>query len=128
MKRFNVKDGMAVSLLKNAGIQCGILTSDNSPVNEARGRRLDMDLIFTAIENKKIKLLEICDQLRIKPSNIAYIGDDIGDIETLKLAGFSACPSDAIAEVRKVVDYVCIQPGGHGAFREVADLLISFIK
>ena len=56
--------------------------------------------------------------------NIAYIGDDVNDIDLLKLVGFSACPQGGIKQVKKNVDYVCQQYGGNGAFREIADLIL----
>ena len=57
--------------------------------------------------------------------NIAYIGDDVNDIEIMQKVGFAACPSDAISFAKEIADYICENKGGGGCFREVAELLIK---
>ena len=59
---------------------------------------------------------------------MAYIGDDINDLEILKQVGFSACPKDGVSIIKKNSDYVCKSKGGEGVLREVADLIISYQK
>ena len=125
MKRFYVRDGMGAVLLKEKGIEVGILTSDKSEIAAARGKRLNFDLVYSGIKNKKEALEEICAARKIKPENIAFIGDDVNDIEALKIVGFSACPADAIDSISPFVDYVCKKEGGKGAFREFADLFLA---
>ena len=125
MKRFYVRDGMGAVLLKDKGIEVGILTSDKSDIAKARGQRLNFDLVYSGIKNKKEALEEICAARKIKPENIAFIGDDVNDIEALKIVGLSACPADAIDSVSSFVDYVCKKEGGKGAFREFADLFLN---
>ncbi len=61
----------------------------------------------------------------ITPENIAYIGDDVNDMEVIKLVGLSGAPNDAFYKVKEIVDYVCKNDGGNGAFREFAELIIS---
>jgi YrbI family 3-deoxy-D-manno-octulosonate 8-phosphate phosphatase len=61
----------------------------------------------------------------LQPEEIAYIGDDANDLECLRVVGLSGCPGDALPFVRKITDYVCENYGGHGAFREFAELIIS---
>lgn len=125
MKRFYVRDGMGAVLLKDKGIEVGILTSDKSEIAAARGKRLNFDLVYSGVINKKEAIEEICSLRKIKPENIAFIGDDVNDIEALKIVGFSACPSNAIDSVISIVHYVCKQEGGKGAFREFADLFLE---
>ena len=125
MKKFFVRDGMGAVLLKDKGIEVGILTSDNSEIAETRGKRLNLDLVYTGIKNKKEAIEEICSLRKIKSENIAFIGDDVNDLEALKFVGLSACPDDAINSIRSIVDYVCKNKGGGGAFRELADLILA---
>ena len=67
----------------------------------------------------------ICSKYKVKPEELAYIGDDINDIELLKLVGLSAAPADSIKEVRKICNYVCKTYSGFGVLREVCDLILS---
>jgi len=124
MKKFFVKDGMGAVLLKENGIEVGIVTSDNSETAVARGKRLKLDLVYCAVKDKKEIMNEICFVRNLKPENIAFIGDDVNDIGILQMAGLSACPNDAVDQVKKIVDYVCKKEGGRGAFRELADMII----
>lgn len=125
MKRFNVKDGMATHLLHQKEIKCGIISTDKSSIITKRAERLKLDFVFTEIWDKKSKMLELCDEFNITPENVAFIGDDVNDLDIIKSVGFSASPKDAVDQVLQIVDYVCTKFGGHGAFREFADLIIS---
>ena len=71
------------------------------------------------------KLRELCKSMKINPENIAYIGDDVNDIDIIKLVGLSASPNDAVYQVKKIVDYICENNGGSGAFREFADMILK---
>ena len=68
---------------------------------------------------------KICKDFRVTPQEIEFIGDDVNDLELLKIVGMSASPSDAIKDVKKQSDYVCKTEGGRGAFRELVDLILS---
>jgi len=125
MKRFNVKDGMATHFLREKGIKCGIISTDKSSIITKRAERLKLDFAFIEIWDKKAKMLEICSEFNIEPSNVAFIGDDVNDIDIIKSVGFSASPRDAVDKIISIVDYVCTKNGGQGAFREFADLILS---
>lgn len=125
MKRFNVKDGMATHLLRKRGIKCGIISTDKSSIITKRAERLKLDFAYIEIWDKKSKMLEICSDYNLQPENIAFIGDDVNDIEIIQSVGFSAAPKDAVDKIISIVDYVCTKNGGHGAFREFADLILS---
>ena len=79
---------------------------------------------ITGIQNKESYLKKICRKFRVLPKEIAYIGDDVNDIEISKLVGLSASPLDGVVRLKKNVDYVCRNKGGNGVFREFADLII----
>ena len=124
-KKFFVKDGMGAVLLKEKGIEVGIVTSDNSDIAIARGKRLKLDLVYNSVKDKKEIMNEVCFVRNLNPGNIAFIGDDVNDLGILQMVGLSACPNDAVNEVKNVVDYICKKDGGKGAFRELADMIIS---
>jgi YrbI family 3-deoxy-D-manno-octulosonate 8-phosphate phosphatase len=124
MKKFNVKDGMGVRLLRENGIKNAIITTDTSDLITIRGERLKVDYVFLGIWDKKNKLLEICNSEKILPENVAFIGDDVNDNGIIDIAGFTACPNDAVDEIKDRVDLVLTKKGGEGVFREFSDLIL----
>ncbi len=125
LKKFNVKDGMGNRLLREAGIKTGVITTDTSDIVKARGEKLKIDFIATGIWDKQVTAEEICKELGITFAQVAYLGDDVNDIELLRLSGFAACPADAVDEVKQIADVVLSKKGGEGAFRELADLILK---
>lgn len=129
MKRFSIRDGMGVERLRNiAGIETAIITGELSGSVIKRAEKLLITELHLGIKNKIEALHEICNKFKLNPEQVAYIGDDTNDLEVMNAAGLSACPGDAISFVRKIADYVCEEKGGHGAFRELAELIISSQK
>jgi len=125
MKKFNVKDGLGSTLLRKNGYIIGIITSDNTPLILSRGKRLNMDYVYYDYRNKIIALDEICSKHNLTYENVAFIGDDLNDLEILKTVGLSAAPADSVSEILNVVNYVCKMKGGEGAYREFADLILT---
>lgn len=124
LKKFNTKDGMGFRLLRARGIITGIITGENRQLNEKRAHKLNIDELYQGVSDKLAVFETICKKYNVKPSEIAYVGDDINDIECIKTAGFSACPADAMEEVKKYVDYVAERKGGDGAIREIIQKLL----
>lgn len=127
-KKFNVKDGMGVLRLREYGIKNAIVTTATSELMKRRAEALSIEHYFSGVWDKDNKLLEICKIEKIEPENIAFIGDDVNDLDIIKLAGFTAAPVDAVNEVKDVVDIILTKKGGEGVFREFADLIISVQK
>jgi YrbI family 3-deoxy-D-manno-octulosonate 8-phosphate phosphatase len=124
MKKFNVKDGMGMKLLRESGIKNAIITTDTSELIKIRSERLKVDYLFLGVWDKENKLFEICKSENISTEEVAFIGDDVNDLGIIKEAGFSACPSDAVEDVQDIVDLTLTKKGGDGAFRELADLIL----
>lgn len=125
MKKFNVKDGLGSVVLKKNGYQTGIISSDNVEIIKTRGERLNMDYIYYNSRDKIKSLDEICQKNSCSYENVAFIGDDLNDLEILKVVGFSAAPHDSVEEVLEIVDYICKKEGGKGAYREFVDLIMK---
>lgn len=125
LKKFNVKDGMAVNLLKEAKIYCGIISTDKSKIIKTRAERLKMDFAVIGELDKKSKAEEICAGFGLDLSQAVFIGDDVNDIGLLKSVGFSACPNDAVRKVKETVNFVSSKNGGDGILREIADLVLQ---
>ena len=125
MKRFHTRDGMGVTLLEKNNIPTIIITKEQTPMVKQWAKRMKIKKLFDGVKQKEKILQRICIQFKVKQNEVAYIGDDVNDIELLKIVGFSASPNDGIKEVRAICHYICKSNSGHGAFREFADLILS---
>jgi YrbI family 3-deoxy-D-manno-octulosonate 8-phosphate phosphatase len=101
------------------------MTKENSPIVVKRGKKIKVNEIFIGIDNKEMKLDKICKKFSLTPPNIVYIGDDLNDLNIMKLVGFSACPADAEQEILDISSYICKKEGGKGVFREVTNLILE---
>ena len=124
-KRFHVRDGMGVNLLLKNGIETIIMTKEISNTVKFWAKEMNIVKVYSGIKIKEKELTKVCKNHKVIPSEIAYIGDDVNDIELLKQVGFSATPNDGVLEAKKIVDYVCKVSGGTGALREVIDLILK---
>jgi 3-deoxy-D-manno-octulosonate 8-phosphate phosphatase (KDO 8-P phosphatase) len=123
-KRFDVRDGLGISLLIRAGIEVGFITGRSSPVVVRRARELKVRIVYQGVQNKSAIYAKIKSRMGLKDDQVAYIGDDIVDLPILKEAGLGIAVRDGWAELKRQVDYVTLAPGGKGAVREVAELLL----
>lgn len=121
MKAFDVKDGYGIVQLKKNGILPVIITGRKSTIVEKRAAELGISELHQGIHDKLNKLKEIAEQYDIKSEEIAYIGDDLNDLECINYCSLTACPEDAIEDIKSSVLYVCKKIGGHGAVREFID-------
>ena len=125
MKSFSTYDGMGVKLLREAGIPLIIMTGENTKIVAKRAQKLGIDHIFQG-ENEKLKRLkEICSELNISLDEVAYIGDDVNDLDVLKSVGLSAMPPNSPILNQFTPDYLTTRSGGDGAFRDFVDFILS---
>ena len=125
MKAFDVKDGYAIAHLKEKGIIPVIITGRESAIVSNRAEELNIEHIYQGVNNKLDKMLSLAKGLNIDLSEIAFIGDDIRDLECIKKCGYSGCPNDANKEIKKLVNYVCEANGGEGAVREFVESILE---
>lgn len=126
-KRFSIRDGMGVERLrKHAGIETVIITGEKSGSVRARAEKLRIKEYYLKVDKKLDVLKEILRKNQIKPENIAFIGDDVNDLELMKVVGFKATPADGMSFIKDIADYVCENKSGNGAFREFAELILAF--
>lgn len=123
LKKFNTRDAQGLALIRTKGIEVAIITKENSPIVTARAKKLNIDNCHIGIDDKISCLRSICSRLKIDLENTAYIGDDVSDLECMRSAGFTACPSDAAETIKNISHYICKNAGGAGAVREICDLL-----
>lgn len=125
MKAFDVKDGYGIVQLRKEGVLPVIITGRKSTIVEKRASELGINELHQGIHNKLEKLKEIAEKYDIKAEEIAYIGDDLNDMECINYCSLSACPNDAMEEIKYLVSYVCKKNGGRGAVREFIDKRIA---
>ena len=124
-KKFNVKDGLAISLWVKMGYHVAIITGRNSEIVKRRAKELGIVHLFQHIKDKEKALSELIDSLGLKNYEVAVIGDDLNDYKMLKKAGRSFTPKNGVKEIRELVDTVLTCNGGDGAVREMIDILID---
>ncbi|MBT5077396.1 MAG: HAD-IIIA family hydrolase, partial [Candidatus Marinimicrobia bacterium] len=121
MKSFSTYDGMGVKLLREAGIPLIIMTGEDTEIVAKRAQKLGIDRIFQG-ENEKLKRLkEVCTELGITLDEVAYIGDDLNDVDVLQAVGISAMPPNSPILDQFTPDYLTTRSGGDGAFRDFVD-------
>jgi 3-deoxy-D-manno-octulosonate 8-phosphate phosphatase (KDO 8-P phosphatase) len=127
LKRFSIRDGMGVERLRHRGIETAIITGETSECVKRRAEKLQLKYVYLGIRDKKAHLETILYQTGCSIEELAYIGDDVLDLEIMREIGsngLTAAPFDAMPEIRRLVHYSCELPGGHGAFREFAEWII----
>ena len=125
MKKFNTRDGMGFALLRRHGIITGIITSESVDLNRRRAEKMKLDILEEGCKDKVTAIKKYCGNYGVEMENVCYIGDDINDIDAIKLVGFGCCPSDAMPEVKAVSDYIAKTKGGEGVIREIVELVIG---
>jgi len=90
-----------------------------------RGKKLGIPEVFQGAKDKVAVLCHLSEKYGIPFGQMAYIGDDVNDVEALRTVGYAAAPADCVEQVRRVVHYVCKKNGGEGAVREVIDKILA---
>ncbi len=124
-KSFNTQDGFGLRILQDSGVEVGIITARSSEALERRSQDLKISHLYQGASNKLDAYKEIVKTTGLKPFEIAYMGDDWLDLVLLKRVGLAVAPANAVPEVREMVHYTTEQSGGHGAVREICDLILE---
>ena len=124
-KAFSTYDGMGVELLFKAKIDIAIITSEKSNEVIARANKLGIKHVFIGEKHKLKRIDYLCTILNLEKKNIAFIGDDLNDLEALKAVGLSAMPPNSPILELFNPDYITSRKGGEGAFREFADFILQ---
>ncbi|MBC7363016.1 MAG: HAD hydrolase family protein [Candidatus Aminicenantes bacterium] len=128
VKGYHVRDGLGILLARLAGLKTGIITGKSSPALSIRAERLGLDEIHQNILDKEQILKDILERHRLSPGQLAFIGDDLGDLKIMKAVGLSAAPADAHPQVKKIALYICRNKGGYGAVREFLEFILRAQK
>lgn len=123
-KKFYTRDGMGINLLRKAGIEAAIITSENTEIVVNRAKKLKIENYVLGSRNKTQDYKDLIHKMGFESEASAYIGDDVNDYHAMQLAGVSACPSDAVQSVKEVADVICENSGGNGAVREFCEMIL----
>lgn len=124
-KVFNVKDGLGIRLLMDAGIKVGIITGRSSGALSARCENLGIDLVYDGVKDKVAVLEKIVKDLGMAYNEVAFVGDDLPDIGIMKRVGCAFSVNNACIETQDVALYVTDLDGGKGAVREISELVLK---
>ena len=125
MKCFHCRDGAGLKYWQRAGGTVAWITGRTSALVERRAEELGVVVLRSGVTRKRRVFHEVVTELGFTPQETAIIGDDLIDLPMMYDAGFSACPSDAVLDVRNHVNYVASLPGGAGAVREIVEYLLQ---
>lgn len=126
LKKFNTRDGKGIELLRNKGVKTAILTSEDTKIVQARAKKLQINHTHQGVKDKLAVLKEILQKEGFSLNEVAYIGDDVNDIEILQAVGLKACPKDAMNKVKKVKGIKVLKTkGGEGAVREFCEIILG---
>jgi len=128
LKRFSIRDGMGVERLRNAGVETGIVTGEQSPSVLRRAEKLGLRHVLLGVKDKLGAVRTLCAEQGLTLAEVGFIGDDVNDLEVLHVLtarGLTAAPADALPSVLGAVIHVCSAPGGHGAFRDFAEWILG---
>lgn len=125
LKRFHTYDSAGVLLAHRLGIPVGIVTGEETGMVERRGKKLRVDYVFQSVSDKLAVVRELCQRLDIELSEVAYIGDDIGDVELLRAVGWAGVPASAPSYILPLANVTLCKCGGEGVFREFVEKIVG---
>jgi 3-deoxy-D-manno-octulosonate 8-phosphate phosphatase (KDO 8-P phosphatase) len=124
-KQFDIKDGSAIVWASRLGITVGFLSARSSASTAQRAAQLGITLVHQGVSSKVESYDQIVDELLLENEQVAYMGDDVLDLPVLVRAGLATAPADAVPDVRERVHWVSSARGGHGAARELIELILK---
>jgi 3-deoxy-D-manno-octulosonate 8-phosphate phosphatase (KDO 8-P phosphatase) len=128
VKRFDIQDGLGLVLLRRAGIKVGWISSRPSPATEARANELKIDFLVQSKETKVSAVENLLAQTQFDWKQVCYVGDDVVDLGVLKRAGVAVAVANAVREAKTLAHVTTSKTGGHGAVREVVELILKAQK
>lgn len=124
-KKFNTSDGAGVLFAHRLNIPVGIITGEETQIVARRSDKLHVDYLFQNSKDKLAITQTLCEELHITLKDVAYIGDDIGDMSLLKQVGYAGVPASAPDYVRALGNVPLTKKGGEGVFREFVEKIIG---
>lgn len=124
-RKMNIKDGFAIKEFLSFGYPIFIISGSGSDSIKTRLTGLGIKEVHLYQKNKLDCFKHLSNKYKLNEKHVAFIGDDIPDLELMKLVGFKACPADACKEIRQIADYTSLYKGGEGCFREIIEFILK---
>jgi 3-deoxy-D-manno-octulosonate 8-phosphate phosphatase (KDO 8-P phosphatase) len=126
-KRFNIRDGLGLVLARRAGLKIGWVSARPSPATKIRAQELKIHFLVEQNDrqSKTAAIEKLLSQEKLSWDEVCFVGDDIVDLGPLKRAGFSVAVADGVAEAKSAAYFVTQSAGGHGAVREVVEMILK---
>ena len=118
----NRADGMGVSLFKNKGVKQIIISTETNPIVTLRAKKLEID-VMQDVKDKKYAIIKVCDKMNYDLSKIVFVGNDVNDLEAMKIVGVPIAPHDAHEKILNIAKIITKAKGGDGVIRELFDLI-----
>ena len=125
LKRFDVRDGQGLVLLLEAGVLTAIVTRKQTTIVTRRARDLGVVEVHQNVADKGAIVTELLARHHLRREEVCYVGDDVGDLPAMRAIGLAVAVADAVLAVRRAAAYVTRAHAGHGAIREICDLILS---
>jgi 3-deoxy-D-manno-octulosonate 8-phosphate phosphatase (KDO 8-P phosphatase) len=124
-KAFNTQDGFGIRQLLDAGIEVAVISGRRSGAVEKRMAELGVNHVFVGARDKIAAFENLIAELGLSDAECAYVGDDIPDLALLERVGYSIAVANAVPQLRDFCDYMTVASGGHGAVREICELVLA---
>jgi N-acylneuraminate cytidylyltransferase len=126
VKKFDMRDGMGLEILRQNGVEVVVITSENSKLVQKRMEKLQIQHVFLGVKDKYAFMQNFIQHEKTSWSNLAYVGDDINDLACICTAGWSFAPANATKIVKQHVDFILANSSGRGAIREVCEWIMNY--
>ncbi len=127
-RRFSVIDGHGISMLRECGMIVGVVSREDSPIIKGRMEKLNLDEIHIGVKDKSLVLNEIRERRRIPPGGLAFMGDDLPDLDAFDVCDLRISLSSGHQSVIDSADIVVEKSGGRGAVRDLCEIIIRHIS
>jgi 3-deoxy-D-manno-octulosonate 8-phosphate phosphatase (KDO 8-P phosphatase) len=124
-KRFSFADVMGVSLARKAGLAFALISGEASPLVDRYAAKMGITAVHKGCKDKAAALSDFAAALQVPLKQVCFVGDDVNDLPAMRIAGLSAAPCGAHADVLGFVDIVMTHSGGNGAVRELLDAIVA---
>lgn len=125
VRAFNIKDGFAIKHAIQQGYRVAIISGKNEPGVRNRLEDLGIEDIHLGIEDKVETFEDYLYMQGIHPATVAYMGDDMPDLDVMQRCGFRACPADAADDIQEISNFISTKDGGRGAVRELIEMIMK---
>ncbi len=126
MKRFDMRDGMGLEILRQNGVEVVVMTSENSVLVGQRMKKLQIESVFLGVKDKYALLTQFLKDRNASFAQVAYVGDDVNDLANICSVGWSFCPANGTEIVKKHADYLLTQASAAGAIREACGIIMKY--